>query len=64
MAPQLLRAWNSDVTDAALQLFGSVVAEMLPAWGGFPASLDVVNGTLLAAFREPVGAEGESNCGW
>ncbi|GIL84902.1 hypothetical protein Vretifemale_13477, partial [Volvox reticuliferus] len=55
---QVLRSWNSEVTAAALQVFGSVAAEMLPAWGGFPATMDLQCGTLLAAFREPALALG------
>ncbi|GIL53558.1 hypothetical protein Vafri_9128, partial [Volvox africanus] len=55
---QVLRSWNLEVTFAALQVFGSVAAEMLPAWGGFPATMDLQSGTLLAAFREPALALG------
>ncbi|KXZ53745.1 hypothetical protein GPECTOR_6g662 [Gonium pectorale] len=55
---QVLASWDSDVTAAALQVFGSVAVDVLAAWGGFPASVDTTSGTMLAAFREPALALG------
>ncbi|KAG2496412.1 hypothetical protein HYH03_005638 [Edaphochlamys debaryana] len=52
---QVLAAWDAEVTADALRVFGSVVGDVLPVWGGFPAYLET---DLDAAPRAPPGPAG------